>query len=299
MSHSHSGGTKDTGSTFKLGLILNTGFTIFEMVAGIVTGSLALIADATHNLTDSLTLGIAYIADKISKRQPNEKQSYGYGRAKIIASLLNAGILLAIASFIGYEAIKRLGAPTEIPGLIVSAVAAIGIAINGSIAYLLSKKKHDLNAKSAYTNMLYDTLSSVGAVLAGFAIALYGWNWLDSAVGIVIALMLLFATFGIIKDAVHILLEGVPSDIDIQRLKKRLITLDYVIDIDDIHAWTIDSDYYAFSCHLIVAESDLPHSRKIVEQAKEILAKEFKFKHSTIEVELEDRSEHTDHDSHQ
>lgn len=296
MNHKHQ---DDPTKTIKFGFILNSLFTVFELVVGSLTGSLALIADGTHNLTDSLTLGISYMAERIGKRAADSRRSYGYGRAKIIASLLNAGILVAIAGFIGFESIQRLNQPREVPGLVVAAVAAVGIIINGSIAYATSKQRHNLNIRSAYTNMLYDTLSSAGALLAGIAIAIFGWTWLDSVVGIIIAGLLLFTTLGIVKDALHILLEGVPSDIDIQRLKKRLITLDYVIDIDDIHAWTIDSDYYAFSCHLIVAESDLPHSRKIVEQAKEILAKEFKFKHSTIEVELEDRSEHTDHDSHQ
>ena len=126
--------THSQDSSIKLGLVLNTGFTIFEMAVGVTTGSLALIADATHNLTDSLTLGIALIAERIGRRHADDKRSYGYGRAKIIASLLNAGILVAIASFIGLEAIQRLEEPKEVPGLTVAAVAAIGIVINGSIA---------------------------------------------------------------------------------------------------------------------------------------------------------------------
>lgn len=295
MAHSHE---TDNGSTFKIGLILNTGFTVIEMAAGVLTGSLALIADATHNLTDSLTLAIAYIAERISKKSANEKQSYGYGRAKIIASLLNAGILLGIAIYIGYEAVERLNEPTEVPGLVVAAVASIGIAINGSIAYMLSKKRYDLNAKSAYTNMLYDTLSSVGALLAGLAIAAFGWNWLDSAVGIGIAIMLLVATFGIMRDAVHILLEGVPNDVDLRIVRHTLSKLENVIGVDDIHAWTIDSDYYAFSCHLVVDEKKYAESRAMVEEAKKLLSDKFGFKHSTIEVEYEDCTIHNEHESH-
>lgn len=295
MAHTHE---PDSGNTFKLGLILNTGFTIFEMAVGVITGSLALIADATHNLTDSLTLGIALIAERIGKRHADNRRSYGYGRAKIIASLLNAGILVAIATFIGFEAIQRLDEPKDVPGLTIAAVAAIGITINGSIAYLLSKQRHNLNARSAYTNMLYDTLSSVGALLAGFAIALFGWTWLDSAVGILIAVMLLYATFGIIKDALHILLEGVPSDIDLRLVKHNLLKLENVIGIDDIHAWTIDNDYYAFSCHLIVDEQKYKDSRQTVEVAKKLLADKYGFRHSTIEVELEDSTKHEEHEQH-
>lgn len=294
MSHDHQS-EASTSKVFQIGLILNTGFTIFELIVGALTGSLALIADGTHNLTDSLTLAIAAIAERIGRRQANEQHSYGYGRAKIIASLLNAGILVAIAAFIAFEAVRRLGEPNKIPGLTVAAVATIGIGINGGIAYLLSKQRHNLNARSAYTNMLYDTLSSVGALLAGLAIAVFGWTWLDSIIGISIALMLLFATLDIIKDAVHILLEGVPADTDMRLVKLSLLKLENVADVDDIHAWMIDSDYYAFSCHLIMAEDHLVSSRHAMEAAKELLEQKFGFKHSTIEVELSGSLHHEAH----
>jgi cobalt-zinc-cadmium efflux system protein len=292
MSHQHD---TNTSKVFTLGLVLNTGFTIFELTVGVLTGSLALIADGMHNLTDSLTLGIAFIAERIGKRNADDRRSYGYGRARIIASLLNSGILIAIAAFIGYEAVQRLNEPRAVPGLTVAAVAAVGIGINGSIALLLSRQRHDLNARSAYTNMLYDTLSSVGALVVGFAIAVFGWTWLDSLVGIVIATMLLYATVGIIRDAVHILLEGVPREVDLRLVKHALAKLDNVLGVDDIHAWTIDDNYYAFSCHLVVDELKFIESRKTVEIAKELLASKYGFKHSTIEVELKDCHNHTVH----
>lgn len=297
MSSTH---THETGSgkTFTTSLILNTGFTIFELTVGAITGSLALIADGTHNLTDSLTLAIAYIAERIGRKQADDKHSYGYGRARIISSLLNAGILVAIATFIGYEAIRRLGEPNEVPGLTIAAVATIGIVINGGIAYTLRKQRHDLNARSAYTNMLYDTLSSVGALVAGFTIAIFGWTWLDSVVGIGIAFMLLYATIGIINDALHILLEGVPSNIDIQAVKSSLKKLDNVLDIDDVHVWTIDSDSYAFSCHVIIDGANLKNSRKIVEAVKTNLRQDYGINHATIEIELEDNTKHVHHARH-
>lgn len=288
MSHTHD--TKR--GNFTTGLILNSLYTIVEFGFGVATGSLALIADATHNLSDSLTLAIAAIAERISRRGANEKHSYGYCRAKIIASLLNAGVLVVVALFIGKEAIERLGTPADVPGLVVAGVAALGIVINGSIAYSLSKQRSDLNARSAYTNMLYDTLSSVGALVAGIAMALFGWTWLDSLVGIAIAVLLLVATYGIIKEALHILLEGVPPEIDLRVIRHQLTKLDNVLGVDDVHAWTIDNDYYAFSCHLIIDEERLAESRQIVESAKVLLSDKFGFKHSTIEVELKDCDPH-------
>jgi cobalt-zinc-cadmium efflux system protein len=292
VSHDHN---QSSGKVFSIGLFLNTAFTAFELTVGVLTGSLALIADGIHNLTDSLTLAIAYIAERIGRRAPDARRSYGYGRAKIIASLINAGTLVAVAVFIGYEAISRLQEPHDVPGAVVAAVASVGIVINGYIAYLLSKHKRNLNARSAYTNMLYDTLSSVGALIAGLAILLLGWTWLDSVVGIAIAVMLLSATFSIIKDALHILLEGVPVDIDLRLVKHSLLKIDGVFDVDDIHAWTIDNDYYAFSCHLIVDEKDFKQSRQTVEFAKQLLRDKYNFRHSTLEVEFKDCTTHENH----
>lgn len=293
MIHKHE---TESSITFSTGLILNTSFTVFELIVGTVTGSLALIADGTHNLTDSLTLAIAYIAERIGKQQADDRRSYGYGRAKIIASLLNAGILVGVAGFIGFEALQRLGESKEVPGLVVATVAAVGVIINGSIAFLMSKQRNNLNVRSAYISMLYDMLSSFGALLAGLAIVFLGWNWLDSVVGIAIALMLLIATISIIRDALHILLEGVPNDINLPLVKHSLLKLGNVLDVDDIHAWTIDNNYYAFSCHLVVDETKFKESRKVVEVAKELLANKFGFRHSTIEVELKDCQVHTEHE---
>ncbi len=293
MSHEHA---KKSGNIFIVGIILNTSFTVFELAVGIITGSLALVADGAHNLTDSLTLTIAYIAERIGNRDADDKRSYGYGRARIIASLLNAGILVAIAAFIAFEAIQRLSVPKEVPGLAVVVVASVGIAINGTLAFFLSRQKRNLNARSAYTNMLYDTLSSVGALIAGFAIILFGWTWLDSIVGIGIAAMLLYSTVGIVREALHILLEGVPKDIDLTLVKHSLKKIPNVVDVDDVHAWTIDNDYYAFSCHIVVDDTMLKESRIAVESAKELLASKYGFSHTTIEIEFRDCRSHTPHE---
>lgn len=292
MSHAHD----HDEAPFGLGLVLNSVFTVFEFIVGLVTGSLALIADATHNLTDSLTLIISYIAQRVGKRSPSKTKSYGYGRATIVAALLNAGILVAVAVFIAFEAIKRLQEPHEVQGLVVASVAFVGILINGYIAWQFRKRKHDLNARSAYTNMLYDTLSSVGALVAGLVMAVTGWSALDSIVGLGIAGMLLIATFKIIAEAIHVLLEGVPRDVDVGAIEKRLRVLKYVNEVDDMHVWGISSDYNALSCHIVIDEKDIARSREVVEDAKTILANDFNIQHSTLEIELKDCVEHSDHD---
>lgn len=289
--HTH----ETSGSTFKLGLILNTGFTVVEFTAGILTGSLALVADATHNLTDSLTLLISMIAEKISKRDATANRTYGYGRATIIAALLNAGVLVAVALFIGYESLSRLNDPREIAGGVVALVASVGIVINGLIAWQLSRQKHDLNARSAYTNMLYDALSSVGALVAGLAIMLTGWTWLDALVGITISLMLLRATIKIIRESLGVLLEGVPEDIDLTAVQDAISKTKGVLKVDDLHIWSIRSGYNSLSCHVIVQEVDLVNSRKIIESVKKKLLEEYHIQHATIEVELEDCVGHEGH----
>lgn len=286
----------DTTKGFGIGLLLNSGFTIFEFIAGFLSGSLALVADASHNLTDSLTLAISYIAERISRRQADAAHTYGHGRVKIVAALLNGGILLAIAAFIGYEAVQRLTQPHEVPGLVVSLVALVGIAVNGGVAYVLSKQKHDLNAKSAYTNILYDMLSSVGAFVAGLAIAIFNATWLDSVVGVVIALMLLRATYAIIVEAIHVLLEGVPEGTDMRKIRKALMSIEGVTDIDEVHAWAIDSTYYAFSCHLVTDKTTIQQACEITAEAKQMLATQFGFNHATIEVENADHRAKATHE---
>jgi len=288
--HKHS-----TDSIFSFGLVINSVYTILEFVAGIATGSLALIADATHNLTDSTTLLISLIAQKIAKRSPNSHKTYGYGRATIVAALFNGGILVSVAFFIGYEAIQRISLPADISGGIVAAVALVGILVNGSIAWLLSRHKDDLNARSAYTNMLYDTMSSVGALLSGIIIMLTGWTAFDTLVGLSIALMLLFATAKIIKEALHILLEGVPYGYNIDNIRNAIIELDDIDNVDDLHVWAISSDYVALSCHLITKSEDLNRGREIVETAKEMLSANFDITHSTLELELPECATHSSH----
>lgn len=292
MSHSH----EEKDAPFGIGLLLNSTFTILEFAVGTFTGSLALLADATHNLTDTLTLFISYIAQRIGKRSPTRAKTYGYGRATVIAALLNAGILVAVAGFIAFEAFKRLQEPHEPAGEAVAAVAFVGICINGYIAWRFSKRKHDLNARSAYTNMLYDTLSSVGAMVAGIVMVVTGWSAMDSIVGLGIAGMLLFATFKIIGEAIHVLLEGVPIDIDVDAIEKRLRSLQYVKNVDDMHIWGISSDYNALSCHIGIDEKDIARSREVIENAKAILASSFNIQHSTIEIELRDCDENGEHE---
>lgn len=296
MAHTHE--TKDNDGAIKFGLILNTTFTIIEFVFGILTGSLALIADAAHNLTDTFTLSVSFIANRLARREANESKTFGYGRAAILAALLNASVMLAVAAFIVIEAIQRLGNPHSIEGGVVVTIAFIGILVNGSIAIVLSKNRKDLNMRSAFIDMSFDALSSLGAVIAGLVIWLTGITWVDSVVGLVIATLLVYNTLKILSEAVQILLEGTPKDLDITAITRAITDEDKVLSVDDMHLWAIRSGYNVLSCHIVIDEAELKDSRVIVEVVKAKLRKEYDIKHATIEVELEDCTTHKEHEQH-
>lgn len=296
MAHSHD--TKNDDKSIKFGLVLNTGFTIVEFIFGILTGSLALIADAAHNLTDTFTLSVSFAANRLARREANDSKTFGYGRATILAALLNASVMLAVAAFIVIEAIQRLGNPHPVEGGIVAVVAFIGILVNGSIAIVLSKNRKDLNMRSAFVDMAFDALSSLGAMVAGLVIWLTGITWIDSAVGLVIAALLVYNTLKILREAVQILLEGTPKDLDITAITQAITDTDKVLSVDDMHVWAIRSGYNALSCHIAIDETELKESRNIVEVVKAKLRKDYDIQHATIEVELEDCTKHVDHESH-
>ena len=296
MSHDHNHGTSDGG--IKFGLVLNSLYTIVEFGFGILTGSLALIADASHNLTDTFTLTVSFIANRISRRKANDSKTFGYGRATILAALLNATLMLAVAGFIVFEAIQRLSHPQAIEGGIVAIVASVGILVNGSIAYILSKNRKDLNMRSAFIDMAFDALSSLGAVIAGIIILLTGITWIDSLIGFVIAALLVFNTLKILREAVQILLEGTPKDLDITAVTRAIAETDNILSVDDMHVWAIRSGYNALSCHIVIDEAELKNSRVIVENTKRRLLKDFNIHHATIEVELKDCVTHEDHEKH-
>ncbi len=284
--HDHEHKTTKT-SKFIIGFVLNTGFTIFEFIIGIMAGSLALISDASHNLTDSLSIVIAFGGERISKRQANDSKSYGFGRVSIITALINGLLLFGVAAYIFYEAYLRILNPEPVKGGLVAIVALVGIFINGAVALLFYKDKDDLNVRSTYLNMAFDTLSSIGALIAGLIILFTGNSLADPIIGILIGCMLVYSAYGVVRDALHILLEGTPKDIDTKEVQKLIEEFDHVKAVDDLHIWSISSGYLALSCHILIDEANASVSIKQVKKIKEALLKKYKIQHATIETELE------------
>lgn len=270
----------------KLGLVLNTGFTIIEFVAGILSGSLALTSDAGHNLTDSLSILISFFGNKISKRGANEDHSYGYGRASILTALLNGVILILLAGYIFYEAFQRIAKPEPVEGGVVMIVAFIGILINGGIALLFRKNTNDLNIRGAYVNMFFDMLASVGALLAGLLIVITGQTIFDPIISILIGILLVKSSIAVVRDAMHVLLEGVPEGLDVKKVKEAILALPKIKNVDDLHIWAISSRLSALSCHIVIEDCDMEESTKLVKKVKEDLHHKFNIEHATIETEL-------------
>lgn len=287
MSDMHGGQVENLNSKLKLGLFLNTIFTIFEFIIGIASGSLALTSDAGHNLTDSLSLLIAFFGQKIAKREANADHSYGYGRATILAALLNGLILVLLAFYIFYEASTRIMHPEAVAGNLIMVVAFVGILVNGSIALLFRGSKSDLNIRGAYVNMFFDTVASVGALLAGLLIVLTKQTIFDPLISILIGVLLLRSSWEVVRDAMHVLLEGVPEGMKSDQIKETIMKSSSLIkNIDDLHIWAISSHYAALSCHIVIEECDLEKSMKIVNDLKKNLKDKFNISHATIETEL-------------
>lgn len=274
----------------KISLILNTGFTVIEFIIGLFAGSLALMADSAHNLTDSLSLIISMFANKISKREANIDKTYGYGRASILAALLNALILFSVAVYIFFEAYQRLLKPPTVEGNLVIIAAVFGFIINGGIALSFLKDKKDLNIKSTLYNFATDAFAQLGTIIAGIIILFTKQSIADPIISIIIGILLIYSAWEVVKDALDVLLEGVPSDVKVEEVKKTILSIPGVRGLDDLHIWALSSHYSALSCHVVVTDTEcsLKESIKITEQIKEKLAEKHHIEHATLETEITD-----------
>jgi len=274
---------------FIIGIILNFAFVLIEAIIGLAIHSLSLLSDAGHNLADVASLAMALIAFRLMKVKPNEKYTYGYKKTTILVALLNAAVLLLSLGAIGYEAIHRLMSPEPLPGKTISIVAAIGIVVNGVTALLfLRGKDSDLNIKSAFLHLLSDAIVSAGLVVGGIIIYFTGMYWIDAALSILVALIILFSTWQLLKDSLRLSLDGVPEGIEISKIKKVIDGIKGVKDFHHIHVWAISTTENALTAHLVVDRSS---SMDSLEQLKHTIKHELlhqNIQHATLEIEMED-----------
>lgn len=290
--HSH-GGPAPAGtaagkhkSRLAMALGLTAAFMLAEVVGGLWTGSLALLADAAHMLTDAGGLALALIAIRFAERPATPEKTYGYVRAEVLSALTNAVVLLVLTVYILYEAYRRFQNPPEIVGGPMLAVAVVGLCVNlVSMKLLSGGSSESLNVKGAYFEVLSDMLGSLGVIVAAIVVMATGWTIVDPIVGAGIGLFIVPRTWSLLKQAVHILLEGTPPEVDLKLLEAKLSAVPGVVAVDDLHVWTITSGLDAMSCHLVV--DDMAKSAAVLTAASAAMRSAFGLTHTTIQIEDE------------
>jgi len=286
--HDHTPKIDHLNSAFIWGIVLNSTFVIVEVIAGLLSDSLSLLTDAGHNLSDVASLALALLAFKLTKAQSNKNYTYGYKRSTIIVSFFNATILLVAVGFIVYEAVMRFIHPLPVAGAAVAWVAFAGILINGFTAWLFVKDKDsDLNIKGAYLHMAVDAIVSLGVVISGLLIYFTGLSWIDSAVSIIIAVVILTGTWNLLKESLRLEMDGVPKDIDLKKIKTELMKAEGVVDIHHMHVWALSTTENALTAHLVVKPEDMAMFDDIKHDLRHRL-EHLSISHSTFEPEFAD-----------
>jgi len=283
--HHHAPRGHDTA--FAVGTLLNAAFVVVEGIYGINSHSMALLADAGHNLSDVAALLIAWGASALARQQPSTRFTYGYRGSSILAALLNAVILFIAVGAIGLESVQRLIEPGPVASLTVIVVATIGIVVNGVTTLFFLRGRHgDLNIRSAYLHMAADTLVSVGVVAAGGIMMATGWLWVDPAVGLVIVAVIVVGTWDLLRHSMRLALDAVPASIDPEAVRRYLIGLAGVTELHDLHIWPMSTTETALTCHLVMP-SGHPGDAMLAQLAVK-LREHFGIQHATIQVETGD-----------
>ena len=294
MGHGHSHGV-GTGqghapdraankTALKVTVGMTATFTVVEVIGGLVTGSLALLADAGHMLSDSLSLGLALFAIWLAERPPTPRKSFGYQRAEILAALANGLTLVAISGWIFYEAYGRIQDPPEILGGPMLVVAVLGLAVNGIAFYILSRSQGEsLNVTAALRHVLADLAGSVGVIVASVVILTTGWREADPLIGALIGALVLTSSWSIIRDSVRILLEQAPAGLDPEEIGEAMATAPGVVEVHDLHVWTVTSGFPALAAHVLVGPDEDCHQRR--RELDELIADRFEISHTTLQVD--------------
>jgi cobalt-zinc-cadmium efflux system protein len=285
--HAHSHGHHGHERAFAIGIALNLGFVAIESVFGVLSHSMALLADAGHNLSDVLALALAWGASVLGRREPSQRFTYGLGSSTILAALVNAMLLMLVVGGIALEAFQRLVNPVPVASMTIIWVALCGMVVNGATAlFFLRGREHDLNVRGAFLHMAADAAVSLGVVLAGVAMLYTGWTWLDPLMSLVIAAVIVGSTWGLLRDSVNLSLHAVPSRIDTGLIREYLSAQEGVAEIHDLHIWGMSTTETALTVHLVMPGGN-PGDRFIA-QISCALRERFGVGHATIQVETGD-----------
>jgi cobalt-zinc-cadmium efflux system protein len=267
-------------------LILTVLFVVVEALAGVEARSLALLSDAGHNFTDALALGLAWIGVYFGRRPPDETKTYGYHRAGVLAAFVNALSLLILSGYIIYESYQRWRQPEQVKEITMLVIAVLGLAVNISIMMgLRGQREHDLNVRSAWAHMLGDALGSVGIIIGALVIRYTGWERVDPVLSALIGLLIIWTAWGIIKESLNILLEGLPRGLDLNEVVGAIHGTKGVLDVHDLHIWSLGSSTHALSCHVLIEDVPPSESESILQRLNRTLAERFHIHHSTVQFE--------------
>ncbi|GEO78477.1 cation diffusion facilitator family transporter [Companilactobacillus mindensis] len=275
-----------TGKRFFYVTVLNVLITAVEFVGGFVSGSLGLISDAFHNLEDSLSIVISYVANVIGKRKNNTKKTFGYKRAEILAAFVNSIVLVIITLMMVFESFKRLSQPQHINGKLMMIVSIVGLLANFvSMLLLLTGSKHNLNIKATFLHMLTDTLSSVGVFIASIFVILFNWNWVDPLITIIIAIWLLKEAYSVVSETINILMEASPK-IDLDAVQKAILTIPEIVKVHHMHVWMIDENHIMLDAHINVLKNcNMKELDQLYDQVDKMLNDKFHITHVTLQAE--------------
>lgn len=282
--HDHNHGHNANKKALLLSFILITTFMVVEVVGGLLTNSLALLSDAGHMLSDAAALGLSLFAFKFGERAATSTKTYGYKRFEILAAFINGITLLAISIYIFWEAYNRFLEPPIVNGSMMI-IAIIGFLVNILVAWILMRgeTEENLNMRSALLHVFGDLLGSVGAIIAGILILVFNWNIADPIASVIVAFLILISGVRVTRDSFHVLMEGIPNNIKVSEVEEKLLTIEGVEQVHDLHIWSITSDFPALSCHLVVSE--VSNRDKLLQQASVLLHKQFALKHTTLQLE--------------
>jgi cobalt-zinc-cadmium efflux system protein len=288
MAHTHTHAEGYTGRLLGLSVLLTLLFVLGEAVAGWWANSLALLSDAGHNFADALALALSWYAVWMARKPAHRQKTFGYHRVGILAALVNGTFLVLIALGIFWESSQRLRAPQPVQGGLMIGVAAAAVVLNGVISlWLHGESRHDLNVRSAYVHMLGDALSALGVVVAGLVVLWTGSTLADPLVSVLIGVLILWSSWGVTVEAVNVLLEGVPLGFDMEALEESLRAVPGVLNLHDLHVWTIGPRVVACSCHVVVAEQSVRSGQQVLRAVVDVLEHRFAIRHTTVQIEVE------------
>ena len=283
-SHSHTANKK----TLTISLVIITTYMVVEVVGGFLTNSLALLADAGHMLSDAISLFIALMAFKFSSKIADYSKTYGYKRFEILAAVINGATLILISVYIIYEAIERFQSPPEIQSGGMLIVAIVGLLVNVLVAWIMMRGadvKENLNMRGAYLHVISDMLGSVGAIIAALLIMFFGWGWADPLASVIVSILVLRSGYLVTKSSVHVLMEGTPENVEVDKVNEKILKTDGIKSIHDLHIWTITSGLNALTCHAVVNEKMTIEESEILLRKVEHELEHMNIHHVTIQLE--------------